>query len=820
MQRAAGFLRNARFSVKVGGGFIAMILITAVVGAVGTYSILQFRNQSDLNARATSAMASLQQASAAQEEYLFSRMPEQADAAKAKIQALNTDLRHVKAALSDNDIANEGVAQSIDLVTRLEGQFDGVIGAVGTQQQQIESLIKSAGRLEALATQISDKMTSVQREASGAAKKANSVRNRADKISRIVTTVYDQSLVLEKMFSVSDGAGTAVSTGAPLQTAVFEEAAGIIADVRKKTKKASKLKVDGVDPAALKALAAHAAGLKELIDSTVADANTADLPAAREAISVAVNEMWQQSDELRGSLYAAIDSVRKIASSSQSKLTIVDLVSVNSTKFLREALDMRSSTMELFAGLGSISPDDVVTRLAILQNLANVLMGDAAAFPEIKDTVTDIQAEVVSYEAEFVSMAAATEAFEAQRQVLVGISADVRSQIATLAEQQSQSSIQMATTSLALIALAVLLAIAAGGLLAVLLSRVITKPTRALTNVMAKLADGDTDIDIPTIDQRDEIGDMSRTVQVFKDNARERLRLEEVNQANQARRAERQTSTEALIINFREQVQGMIGALEYTAHGMNGTATELSDIAQQSASQASDTAQVSEDASMSVENVASAAEELSASISEIGEQVSRTTAIVSNATGAVRETNGKVNSLAEAANKIGEVIVLIRAIAEQTNLLALNATIEAARAGEAGKGFAVVAAEVKELANQTSSATEEISAQISTIQNSTSEAVDAIGSISTTMEEVDGYTQAIASAVSQQGAATNEISGNVLRASDGTKAVLSNMSSLSHAVEQTRGASANILTASGDVSARTDALKQEIDGFLEKVSAA
>ncbi|AXS39176.1 methyl-accepting chemotaxis protein [Breoghania sp. L-A4] len=273
------------------------------------------------------------------------------------------------------------------------------------------------------------------------------------------------------------------------------------------------------------------------------------------------------------------------------------------------------------------------------------------------------------------------------------------------------------------------------------------------------------------------------------------------------------------IVTFRGEVQTMLAGIGGAAELMRSTADVLSGVADSTQLRASDTAAISEQASSNVQTVASAAEELSASISEIARQVEQTTQIVNKATQGARASNQKVAGLADGANKIGEVIGLIQDIAEQTNLLALNATIEAARAGEMGKGFAVVAAEVKELATQTSKATEEIGAQVAAIQASTSDAVDAIGAITETMDEVNKYTAAIAAAVEQQGAATSDISRNVAEAADGTGQVAANVSGLQAAVGETTESAANVQTAASDVSKQAQALNTAVEAFLKDVAA-
>ena len=171
------------------------------------------------------------------------------------------------------------------------------------------------------------------------------------------------------------------------------------------------------------------------------------------------------------------------------------------------------------------------------------------------------------------------------------------------------------------------------------------------------------------------------------------------------------------------------------------------------------------------------------------------------------------------AQKIGDVIKLIRTIAGQTNLLALNATIEAARAGEAGKGFAVVASEVKSLAVQTAKATEEIASHILAVQNSTASAVEAIRQIATRMQEINEYTAAVAASVEQQNAATGEISHNVASAAQGTSQVVAVLGEVAGAATETRFSAEVVRDASESAEAAVANLRLEVEDFLAKVAA-
>ena len=296
-----------------------------------------------------------------------------------------------------------------------------------------------------------------------------------------------------------------------------------------------------------------------------------------------------------------------------------------------------------------------------------------------------------------------------------------------------------------------------------------------------------------------------------RDAERERSSMQEQQQ--------RRAMIEQAIAAFRQRVEDHLKTVAEGAKAMHSTATILFGNSAQTSKSADGAVAASNEASTNVETAAVASDELLGSINEIGRQLAKTTEIVRAAVNEAQDTNHQISALAEAAQKIGDVIKLIRAIAGQTNLLALNATIEAARAGDAGKGFAVVASEVKSLAVQTAKATEDISKLISAVQAATTSAVSAIGTIAGRMQEIDSCATAVSAAVEEQSAATGEISQNVTSASDGAKVVVSVLGDVSGAAAQTRASAESVLTASQTVEAAATELRKEVEGFLSRVAA-
>ncbi|TPG34866.1 methyl-accepting chemotaxis protein, partial [Roseomonas nepalensis] len=358
------------------------------------------------------------------------------------------------------------------------------------------------------------------------------------------------------------------------------------------------------------------------------------------------------------------------------------------------------------------------------------------------------------------------------------------------------------------------------GLIAFGCGKDVAQHARTLAGAATRLARREYQFDLPETARHDEFGQIARALAECRDGLRgaeEHARLEEEARAAAAQRAER---VEALVRHFEAEAAAGLQAVGSAAAGLDTAAVEMQRVAAGGSERAASLASASGQASTNVDTVASSAAEMAASIAEVARQVSESARVARQASEDARATDAAVGGLAQAATRIDDVVRLISAIAEQTNLLALNATIEAARAGEAGRGFAVVAAEVKQLAQQTSKATDEIGAQISAMQAEAGRAVEAIRGIAGTIERMDGLTQGVAAAAEEQSAATRAIGRAVTEAASGTQAVNRLATGVTEGAQQTGEVATQVRTAAGDLSQRAETLRGQVNGFLAGIRAA
>nr|WP_210267961.1 Cache 3/Cache 2 fusion domain-containing protein [Bradyrhizobium aeschynomenes] len=385
-----------------------------------------------------------------------------------------------------------------------------------------------------------------------------------------------------------------------------------------------------------------------------------------------------------------------------------------------------------------------------------------------------------------------------------------------MAELDAMLSQAMQTMSIAA-AIAALLVLG----LTMLAVRRVTKPLASVTEALTAIAEGRETAEIKSDDRGDEIGEIARSLVVFRSAAGERRRMrEEQAAAASAAVEQRKAELQRFVDSFQASIGGIIENVLTSSSEFEREARQLTQAARTTADLSGQSAGASESASEHVRTAAAASDELSGSIGEIIRRVQESNAIAAEAVNQATATDQRIKELSDAGNRIGDVVKLITSIAEQTNLLALNATIEAARAGDAGRGFAVVAQEVKTLAGQTAKATEEISSQIANMQTVTQESVEAIKAIGSTIERINGIAASISAAVEQQRAATQNITQSVRSAASGTAEVVNNIRSAARGAGETGDSSNRMFVSAQALSSESLRLKAEVQKFLDNMQAA
>ncbi|MBN8533628.1 MAG: HAMP domain-containing protein [Rhizobiales bacterium] len=370
--------------------------------------------------------------------------------------------------------------------------------------------------------------------------------------------------------------------------------------------------------------------------------------------------------------------------------------------------------------------------------------------------------------------------------------------------------------SVSAVAIATLLAI----LLGLVISRSLTVPIAGMTRAMGRLAAKDFSVEVPAQNRSDEIGDMAKAVLVFRETGIEAERMRDSERAAELAREQRNEAVEQAIREFEAGTTEIVSTLSTASTQLQQAATSLSATAEETSMQATSVAAAADQASANVAGLAGSGDELARAIGEIGRQVRNSTEIASRAVIHASETDMQVQQLATSAQRIGEVVALINSIAAQTNLLALNATIEAARAGEAGRGFAVVAQEVKDLASQTRTATEQIAESVSAMQSVTDSTITAIQGIGEAIASLDSISKLIEDSIVEQDRATQDIATNVQQAARGTEEVSSNIAQVNQAAASTGSAATQVMASASNLAEQAERMRNQVDHFLAAVRAA
>jgi methyl-accepting chemotaxis protein len=489
--------------------------------------------------------------------------------------------------------------------------------------------------------------------------------------------------------------------------------------------------------------------------------------------------------------------------------------------------DLRNTVESFTAFLMSGTPGDleaVTARRTTLRGPLGELDQLAAKFPNLKEVVG-------AHKALDTALSTVIEARRENDRVWFGEARPLRlkmqESLTAIAAAAQSLSAELAAQTVATVDTAFWQTIAAALFVTAMITllngalyRLIATPVARLTAVMRALACGDNSSEIPAVDRRDEIGEMARAVEVFRRNSieNEQLRAQQERDREQAEEARRK-ALETMAETVERETRTAVDRIAERSKAMNQSAGSMAESAVLVNGNAQSVASAAAQALANAQTVASATEQLTASIGEISTQIAQATVVSRTAVEQERHTQAAIQQLNQAVGEIGAAATLINSIASQTNLLALNATIEAARAGEAGKGFAVVAGEVKNLANQTAQATEDITGQIARVQAGTAAAIGAVEAIGSAIRNMDQISDGVAAAMEEQSAATQEIARTISETAHAAQEVSIRIAEVSREASTTEERASDVHAGTALVSDGIDELRRVLVRIVRTATA-
>jgi methyl-accepting chemotaxis protein len=506
-------------------------------------------------------------------------------------------------------------------------------------------------------------------------------------------------------------------------------------------------------------------------------------------------------------------------------------LTLQATEIRGEIADIRRLSATYFASNDPAAASAAITAITAeedeLSSLRSVIGADQVA----------VRAEIARMEGELASMLAAVRESDSERSQTAGLALDsgskaLSSVIASQVKVLNQEHITLLGQQIIGFIILVVLGLALSMMVMRFFHRDIGGVIADITARMAALAKGQKDFTIPGRDRGDEIGDMARSLESFRLGAFELERLREkaveaakselAKSAEEAENREQRRARQAKMVSkmankFELTIGDIVSSVAAASTQLKTTSGAMEKTAETASDQASRAAHAMQEATSGVTAAAAASDEFAMSIGEISRQAASSADLARKASESAEVADGKMATLANSASQVGQIVELIQSIARRTNLLALNASIEAARGGEAGRGFAVVASEVKELAAQTSRATEEVAQQIREMQDSTSDSVLALRSIGNQVHQLETTAISIASAVDQQSVAGQDLARSIDLAARGSGEVSASIGNVRESSLATGAAASQVLNSATDLEDQAATLRTQVDMFLQRI---